>query len=279
MKSKEKEYVNNKNAYQRKADQLGMSAGKARNILNNSILFDLVKECGDNICYRCGKSIDKVEDLTVDHKEPYLYSENSVDLFFNLDNIAFSHKVCNCKTSRNNSGLKTEEEKLLNKNKLKEKYIGMSYGKARNILFYDLLFTYVKKTGKDICFQCGEKILSKDDLSIEHKEPYLHSKNPKDLFFDLNNIAFSHRSCNYKANRGSEYRKHSVNSKPNKLGYKGIECRKNRPTKYAARITVNGKSIYLGSSNDIRELAELYDKKAIELLGEDAITNKKLGLL
>lgn len=35
-----------------------------------------------------------------------------------------------------------------------------------------------------------------------------------------------------------------------------------------------GKAIYLGSSNDPRELAELYDKKAIELLGEDAITNK-----
>lgn len=38
-----------------------------------------------------------------------------------------------------------------------------------------------------------------DELSIEHKTPWLDSEDPKALFFDLNNIAFSHLSCNVSA--------------------------------------------------------------------------------
>lgn len=36
---------------------------------------------------------------------------------------------------------------------------------------------------------------------IEHKIPWLDSDKPKELFFDLENIGFSHLSCNIKARR------------------------------------------------------------------------------
>jgi hypothetical protein len=38
-------------------------------------------------------------------------------------------------------------------------------------------------------------------LSIEHKVDWLHSPNPVDVFGDLANIAFSHRTCNKKRTR------------------------------------------------------------------------------
>jgi hypothetical protein len=34
-------------------------------------------------------------------------------------------------------------------------------------------------------------------MSIEHKESWMNSNTPIKKFFDLNNIAFSHKNCNY----------------------------------------------------------------------------------
>lgn len=63
------------------------------------------------------------------------------------------------------------------------------------------MFSLLRETGKNICYQCGEEIELIDQLSIEHKIPYLDSDDPKKLFFDLNNIGFSHLNCNIKASR------------------------------------------------------------------------------
>ncbi len=43
--------------------------------------------------------------------------------------------------------------------------------------------------------------MSRETFSIEHIVPWLDSDDPKGLFFDLNNIAFSHLSCNVGAAR------------------------------------------------------------------------------
>lgn len=83
----------------------------------------------------------------------------------------------------------------------KQEQLGMPLGTASAKLRKSILFSLLKETGKNICFQCGRIIENEDELSIEHKIPYLDSKNPKELFFDLNNIAFSHLSCNVKAAR------------------------------------------------------------------------------
>ena len=61
--------------------------------LKKQILFMLVQKCNMDTCYRCGKKIERVEDFSIDHKESWL----NVDpvLFWDLDNIAFSHLRCN----------------------------------------------------------------------------------------------------------------------------------------------------------------------------------------
>ena len=48
------------------------------------------------------------------------------------------------------------------------------------------------------CFHCKKKIESVSEFSIEHKKAWLDSDRPKEMFFDLNNISFSHKSCNFK---------------------------------------------------------------------------------
>ncbi len=83
--------------------------------------------------------------------------------------------------------------------------IGTASGQLRKIIIFHL----IKLLGFDICFQCGNKIKEVKQLSIEHKIPWLDSINPKESFFDINNIAFSHLLCNIGAggNRGSHNRK------------------------------------------------------------------------
>lgn len=79
--------------------------------------------------------------------------------------------------------------------------LGMPYGTACNKLRKSLLFSLIKELNKNVCYQCGKIIESEDELSIEHKIPFIDSEDPKKLFFDLSNIAFSHLKCNIKAAR------------------------------------------------------------------------------
>jgi len=81
----------------RKSQELKMSFGKANAILRKSILFNLVQKCNLDICYRCNKKIENIRDLSIEHKIPWLDSKNPVELFFDLDNVAFSHLKCNKK--------------------------------------------------------------------------------------------------------------------------------------------------------------------------------------
>ena len=75
----------------------------------------------------------------------------------------------------------------------------MSHGAASHRLRKKILFMFVKETGRDFCFQCGSQIEHINLLSIEHKAPWMSAEDPKDTFFDLDNIAFSHLSCNIAA--------------------------------------------------------------------------------
>ena len=82
----------------KKSLQLGIPHGTANARLRKTILFHLLKKHGENICFRCNKIIETEDSLSIEHKQPWL--DVSVDLFWDLDNIAFSHLVCNCKDSR-----------------------------------------------------------------------------------------------------------------------------------------------------------------------------------
>jgi len=78
----------------------------------------------------------------------------------------------------------------------KKRQLGMAQGTANNKLRKLLMFKYVQKCGDDVCYQCGNKIETIDEFSIEHKIPWLHSDDPVGLYFDLDNIDFSHLKCN-----------------------------------------------------------------------------------
>lgn len=78
--------------------------------------------------------------------------------------------------------------------------LGMPIGTAQNRLVKDLLFAFVQETGRNSCFHCSRP-MAREDFSIEHKKPWLDSEDPLKLFFDLENISFSHHSCNVSAGR------------------------------------------------------------------------------
>jgi hypothetical protein len=79
----------------------------------------------------------------------------------------------------------------------KKQQLGMNPSTAAHRLRVDLLFDFVIKAGYN-CYRCN-KPLTRDTFSIEHKEPWLDSDDPVEKYFDLNNIAFSHLSCNCRA--------------------------------------------------------------------------------
>ncbi len=92
--------------------------------------------------------------------------------------------------------------KLTNSKKKKKKQLGMDPGTAANRLRKSILFSFAKRLDLNFCYQCGCEIEDINKFTIEHKKPWLDSEDPKHLFFDIENIAFSHASCNYRASRG-----------------------------------------------------------------------------
>ena len=76
----------------------------------------------------------------------------------------------------------------------------MHPGTASGRLLKDLLFDFITKSGLTKCYQCNGE-LTRETFSIDHKLPWLHSNNPIEMFFDINNIAYSHLKCNSGAAR------------------------------------------------------------------------------
>ena len=79
---------------------------------------------------------------------------------------------------------------------IKNEALGMSHGTAANRLRKNILFALVCQLNLNICYRCGEKFYTVSEFSIEHRQPWLSADNPKEAFFDLGNIAFSHLKCN-----------------------------------------------------------------------------------
>lgn len=91
----------------------------------------------------------------------------------------------------------------MNKSVIKKtKQLGINPGTARHRLVRDLVFDFICALNINRCFQCGEP-MTKDNYSIEHKIPWLDSSDPKGLYFDLNNIDYSHLKCNIGAARSN----------------------------------------------------------------------------
>jgi len=83
----------------KKAATLGMPHGTATHRLRKNVLFHLLKKHGENYCFKCSEQIEVTEDLSIEHKKPW--EGISADLFWDLENIAFSHLRCNRPESNN----------------------------------------------------------------------------------------------------------------------------------------------------------------------------------
>lgn len=164
------------------------------------------------------------------------------------------------------------ERSRRNKEKLKI-LLGQSIDTAWYRLRKKILFDFVQKSNKDICYRCGEKITDIDDFSIEHKIQWAKSENPRENFFDLENIAYSHEICNYR-NDG----KGRFNVRPD-AQRRGVTEIKGRRKKWRASIKKDRKSITIGYFETEDEAKKAYDRKAIEFWGDQAVTNKSLGFL
>ncbi len=92
--------LSEKKKQEKKKLQLGMPYGTATNRLRKSIMFDLVCRLELNNCFQCNKTIDNEIEFSIEHKVPYLDSDNPVEKYFSLQNIAFSHHSCNVGASR-----------------------------------------------------------------------------------------------------------------------------------------------------------------------------------
>ena len=77
----------------RAVETLGMSHGAAAGRLRKLVLFRQLKKYGDNVCVRCNKQIETADELSIEHIQPW--EGRSAELFWNLDNVAFSHMKCN----------------------------------------------------------------------------------------------------------------------------------------------------------------------------------------
>jgi hypothetical protein len=160
-------------------------------------------------------------------------------------------------------------------NKQKSDKLNMSFGKASHILRKNIIFMLVQKCNLDVCFRCGGKI-EFESLSIDHKIDWLYSQDPKELFFNLDNIAFSHLRCNVGATK-NKLRKKIINSK---INYKGVYFKNRKsPKKYQAGLSIDGKYKYIGYFLTPIEAAIAYDEFVIKLFGESALTNKSLNLI
>lgn len=74
-------------------ETLGMPHGTAANRLRKMLLFRQLKKHNENVCVRCSEEIETVDELSVEHIKPW--EGISAELFWDLDNVAFSHMKCN----------------------------------------------------------------------------------------------------------------------------------------------------------------------------------------
>ena len=157
-------------------------------------------------------------------------------------------------------------------NKKKSEQLKMNHATAANRLRKMILFRLLQDIRSDRCHRCGELIETVKELSIEHKIPWLDSEDPVGLYFDLDNIAFSHLSCNSGAARRVDRPVREF-----KIGISGFRGVWWDHVKKLWRAGYRNKTI--GYFVNPEDAAKKYDEYAILMHGETALTNKKLGLL
>lgn len=120
------------------------------------------------------------------------------------------------------------------------------------------------------------EIRYKNRRYYEHRIAFFFINNYLPDFIDhvdrdkSNNKINNLRECNKSQNEQNK----EVRSN-NTSGYRGVSYKK-RNFKFASRINLNGKEIFLGYFEKAEDAAKTYDKKATELFGEFAYLNFKI---
>ena len=114
-----------------------------------------------------------------------------------------------------------------------------------------------------------------DRTSGKHKTIWMHRvimKTPKDMETDHKDLnTLLNLRSNLRNATASQNRANKNAQKNNKNKYKGVSpSSKNR---YMVNINRDGKRIYVGNYEKLKDAALAYDKKAIELFGEFARLN------
>lgn len=161
-------------------------------------------------------------------------------------------------------------------NSRKTVQLGAPIGTTSNRLKKSIMHSLLKRLSLNFCYRCAAEILTPEELSIDHKIDWLDSKNPTELFYNIDNIAFSHHSCNCAAAKKTN-QKCTIRSSASKL--KGVRKPDSRKIHFSMVFRLDGKTLIFGGYKTALEAALAYDKKAIEIYGDKAVTNKNLGLL
>jgi len=158
---------------------------KAKNVVRNEqILQNFLKDKNCSIC-------NEQNDLWLDCPNIQRLINQAIGLKRFQKTLKESEVVCKpC----------LEEKRKLRRtasNIKKEEVLDMPFGTAQNRLRKELLFHLAQLTQMDTCFRCSQPILSAKDLTIEHKKPWLSAGDKaKELFWSIENVAFSHAKCN-----------------------------------------------------------------------------------
>ncbi len=94
----------------------------------------------------------------------------------------------------------------------------------------------------------------------------------------INRDKLDNRKANLRLATRSQNQANTLPKKDSKSGLKGVSWYK-KNHKWVAGVRINRKFIYLGAFSDKYNAAKAYDKKAVELFGEFALTNREIGLL
>jgi hypothetical protein len=92
------ERVVSKQSNAKKAERLGMPYGTACNRLKKMVMFNMAKELGIDICFKCRLPIEDLKEFSVEHKVPWI--DQDPETFWDLNNVAFAHLGCNYTAAR-----------------------------------------------------------------------------------------------------------------------------------------------------------------------------------
>ena len=104
---------------------------------------------------------------------------------------------------------------MKSRNERAKEQLGIHLSTAQGKLVKDILWKLIQETNNNKCFVCGEE-MTREDFSIEHKTAWLDKENAKELFWDLNNISFSHLTCNISRKNRKKQTKHGTITMYNK---------------------------------------------------------------